>query len=65
MEKKNKYITVLDFEVGIVFQYRIEVLDSGDNKAEEFITDKGHRLNNCEWMIHEFKGFHVTNCITN
>jgi len=65
MEKKNKYITVLDFEVGIVFQYRIEVLDSGDNKAEEFITDKGHRLNNCEWMIHDFQGFHVGSPVLN
>ncbi len=55
-----KYITVLDFEVGIVFQYKLEVLDNADdNTYERFITNKGHRLNNCEWMVHEFQGFHV------
>ena len=45
-----KYITVLDFEVGRVFQYKVE---SKDDNYERFITDKGHKLNNCEWMIHE------------
>ena len=45
-----KYITVLDFEIGRVFQYKVE---SKDDNYERFITDKGHRLNNCEWMIHE------------
>ena len=50
----TKYITVLDFEVGRVFQYEIEVLDnSDDNTYERFITDAGHRLNNCEWMVHD------------
>ena len=49
-----KYITVLDFEIGRVFQYKIEVLDNADdNTYERFITDKGHRLSNCEWMIHD------------
>ena len=45
-----KYITVLDFEVGRVFQYKVE---SKDDNYERFITDKGHKLNNCEWMVHE------------
>ena len=62
-----KYITVLDFEIGRVFQYKIKEhtdhieLECGGtiNKAderdcwEEFITDAGHRLNNCEWMVHD------------
>ena len=61
-----KYITVLDFEVGRVFQYKISA-DQIDNvcdehfkewnpdseSCEEFITNKGHRLNNCEWMVHD------------
>jgi hypothetical protein len=46
----NKYITVLDFEVGRVFQYKIK---SKDDNYERFITDKGHRLSNIEWMAHE------------
>ena len=49
---KNKYITVLDFEVGRVFRYKIEgkFIDNGD--YEEYLTDKGHNLANCEWMVH-------------
>ena len=44
-----KYITVLDFEVGKVFQY-----ESPENKEyEEYLSGLGHRLNNCEWMIHD------------
>ena len=51
---KNKYITVLDFEVGRVFQYKfVDELEYTDNTYERYITDKGHRLNNCEWMAHE------------
>jgi hypothetical protein len=38
-----KYITVLDFEAGRVFQYEVH---------EEYLTDKGHNLSNCEWMVH-------------
>ena len=46
MKKKNKYITILDFEVGKVFQYEIEdkFIDNGD--YEEY-------LGNCEWMVHD------------
>ena len=60
---KNKYITVLDFEIDRVFQYKV----SADNVAlsypwnpdcesiEEFLTNKGHNLTNCEWMVHDIK----------
>ena len=43
MEKKNKYITVLDFEVGIVFQYKLKELhlnEDGVVDHEEFLTNK-------------------------
>ena len=43
-----KYITVLDFEVGEVFQYESPMCD-----FEEFLANKGHNLGNCEWMIHD------------
>ena len=43
-----KFITVLDFEVGEVYQYKSIMCD-----FEEFITNKGHNLNNCQWMIHD------------
>ena len=52
-----RYITVLDFEVGRVFRYKLEkdLVEEGDGFCpyEEFINDKGHRLNNCEWMVHD------------
>ena len=61
--KEFKYITVLNFEIGKVFQYEIGVNDiKGDERfkkwnpdsesCEEFISNKGHNLSNCEWMVH-------------
>ena len=61
-----KYITVLDFEVGRVFQYEIgEFNVKGEchsNKwypdgesCEEYLTNVGHNLTNCEWMVHDNK----------
>ena len=58
-----KYITVLDFEVGKVFQYEnLKNLEHGWNKEESddyeviewYLTEvKGHRLSNIEWMLHK------------
>ena len=52
---KNKYITVLDFEVGRVFQYKLEepLVSFDICPYEEYIIEKGHKLKNCEWMIHD------------
>ena len=55
MEKKNKYITVLDFEVDRVFQYGVPAFND-HNKYEEYLTNKGHNLTNCEWMVHDIAG---------
>ena len=57
---KVKYITVLDAEIGRVFQYKVESSDFGphlleyydSDDYEKFITDKGHNLSNCQWMTH-------------
>ena len=53
---KNKYITVLDFEIGRVFQYKVEKGNGeygyGDDYAR-WLGELGHNLSNCEWMIHE------------
>ena len=47
------YITVLHFEAGRVFQYKLETEMTYDGyEYEDFITDKGHNLANCEWMVH-------------
>lgn len=43
-------ITVLDFEAGRVFQYE---LSDGVVDYEEFLSNKGHNMSNCEWMVHE------------
>ena len=50
------YITVLDFEAGRVFQYGMEELHLNKDEVvdhEEFLTNKGHNMKNCEWMVHE------------
>ena len=63
METMN-YITVLDFEIGKVCQYDIgfQVNKLGWNpdveSCEEYLTDKGHDLNNCEWMCHKTNTIH-------
>tara|TARA_R100001594_G_scaffold93871_1_gene128086 strand:+ start:155 stop:367 length:213 start_codon:yes stop_codon:yes gene_type:complete len=61
--KEIKYITVLDFEVGEVFQYEIGVKNvKGDKRfkewnpdsesCEDYLINQGHNLGNCEWMVH-------------
>ena len=49
---ENKYITVLDFEVGRVFQYKT-MTTLTDESYERMLSDKGHNLTNCEWMVHD------------
>ena len=48
MKKESKHITVLDFEVGKVFQYESPMCD-----FEEYLSGLGHNLGNCEWMVHD------------
>ena len=48
-----KYITVLDFESGRVFQY--EAIQPYLQDYEKYLIDKGHNLNNIEWMAHNNK----------
>ena len=54
-----KYITVLDFEDGRIYQYDIgfQVNKLGWNldseSFEDYLVNKGHNLSNCEWMVHE------------
>ena len=63
--KPFKYLTVLDFEQGEVCQYPyyINIDDDAENllKSQEDedielrLTELGHNLTNCEWMIHKNK----------
>ena len=52
-----KYITVLDFEVGEVFQYEtptvLNELATQHEDYEHYLSGLGHKLNNCEWMVHK------------
>jgi len=62
--KTAKYITVLDFEVARVFRYTISEWTGGPvidwnpdyESCEDFLTNKGHNLTNCEWMVHAIAG---------
>ena len=47
-----EYITVLDFEEGEVYQYEIGVAAEHE-EIEEFLTEVGHNLTNCQWMAHK------------
>ena len=55
MNEENKYITVLDFELGKVFQYKVNKMpvETANQDYEDYITSKGHNLTNCEWMVHD------------
>ena len=67
MDNNNmKYITILDFDDGKVYQYSINTYANKDNyfisdhedfcPYETFMESKGHKVNNCEWMIHKEGG---------
>ena len=53
-----KYITVLDFETGRVYQYKISAWGNPNKwnpdseSIEDFLNSVGHSINNCEWMVH-------------
>ena len=49
LKYKRSYVFVLDFEIGYVYRYDVFTRDS--EKIEEYLTDLGHNLGNCEWMI--------------
>ena len=55
--KDNKYITVLDFSNGRIYQYKLGLPFLKTNLTEVYLTRKGHNLNNCQWMVHDIKEF--------
>ncbi len=50
-----KYITILDFEVAKVYQYKVDS-NLETEQLENIITDFGFSLNNIEWMYHSEEG---------
>ena len=52
-----KYITVLDFEIGRVFQYKAPDPNNQQHEyLEDYLSGLGHNLTNCEWMVHDIAG---------
>ena len=53
-----KCITVLNFEMGRVYQYRISAWGNSNDwnpdceSIEDFLESVGHNTKNCEWMVH-------------
>jgi hypothetical protein len=52
-KKGRKYVYVLDFEDGRVYRYDVWLNDS--EEIESYLTDMGHSMSNCEWMLTRFK----------
>ena len=53
--EEMKCITVLDFEIGKVFQYEVlrqEGWNPDTESIEDFLSSVGHNLKYCEWMVH-------------
>ena len=53
--EQAKYVTVLDFEDGNVFQYPIEIWDPYKQELQKKLKELGHNLKNCKWMVHSNK----------
>jgi hypothetical protein len=52
MIPENMYMWVLDFSEGTVHKYDVsEVFWDDDYQHEDFLSDNGHRSNDCEWML--------------
>ena len=47
-----RYITVLDFETGEVYQYKVKDWAIEVETIEFFIEKQGHNSGNCQWMVH-------------
>jgi hypothetical protein len=52
MSEKFKYITVLDYESGRVYQYHISEWNM-EFTIEFFLEEQGHNSKDCHWMVHE------------
>ena len=52
--KTAKYLTVLDYESGKVCVYSLSSWRIDDETVEDYI-ERHHRIDNCEWMVHDKK----------
>jgi len=49
----EKYVTVLDFSSGDVMTYPINTWEMDSEELESAITNMGHRIKDCEYMVHD------------
>tara|TARA_Y100000015_G_C2347618_1_gene69014 strand:- start:364 stop:594 length:231 start_codon:yes stop_codon:yes gene_type:complete len=53
MQNEPQTMTVMDYEVGLVYQYKIESVAEVDSElAEEIMIEQGHDIEQCYYMIH-------------
>ncbi len=53
MQNNTQTMTVMDYEVGLVYQYNIESKVEVDGElAEEIMIEQGHDTEQCYYMIH-------------
>ena len=50
---RMKTITVLDYESGKVTQYNIHKWVIDTESIEDFLSNNGHNVRDCHWMVHE------------
>ena len=43
-------VIVLDFDKSIAYVYALDNFKDGVD-VEQFLENKGHRTNNCQWMV--------------
>ena len=54
-----KYITVLDYTSGRVYQYDTDEWNmeadewNMEEDVEDFLAEQGHNTNDCHWMVHK------------
>ena len=47
--KGKKYVYVLDYQDGRVYRHDVWIDDA--EKIEDYLTDLGQNIGNCEWML--------------
>ena len=53
MQNEPQTMTVMDYEVGLVYQYNIKSRVEVDSElAEEIMIEQGHDTSQCYYMIH-------------
>ena len=53
MQNEPQTMTVMDYELGLVYQYNVESAVEVDSElAEAIMIEQGHDIEQCYYMIH-------------